>query len=167
MPAADHRNSSDYKILPCPQGSGVYYCGDHRCRHQCGDQCHNSHCKPNFSHYRHGRVFYDLVLSQHFGIMCHTGRGANEDRGAGSIQVLDRGVCVGTVGACQGTALGRVDVIRIGRRRMGEDDSILPVDALEKLVRSNPDLLNKEDEEVAAAFSKVEAQEMTDTTDEA
>ena len=52
-------------------------------------------------------------------------------------------------------------------RQMDEDDSILPVDALEKLVRSNPDLLNKEDEEVAAAFSKVEAQEMTDTTDEA
>ncbi|MFT9388329.1 MAG: DNA-directed RNA polymerase subunit beta, partial [Leuconostoc sp.] len=51
-------------------------------------------------------------------------------------------------------------------RQMDEDDSILPVDALEKLVRSNPDLLNKEDEEVAAAFSKVEAQEMTDTTDE-
>ncbi|WP_459524465.1 DNA-directed RNA polymerase subunit beta [Leuconostoc lactis] len=52
-------------------------------------------------------------------------------------------------------------------RQMDEDDSILPVDALEKLVRSNPDLLNKEDEEVAAAFSKVEAQEMSDTTDEA
>lgn len=52
-------------------------------------------------------------------------------------------------------------------RQMDEDDSILPVDALEKLVRSNPDLLNKEDEEVAAAFSKVEAQEMTDKTDEA
>lgn len=52
-------------------------------------------------------------------------------------------------------------------RQMDEDDSILPVDALEKLVRSNPDLLNKEDEEVAAAFSKVEAQGMTDTTDEA
>ncbi|KQB82868.1 DNA-directed RNA polymerase subunit beta [Leuconostoc lactis] len=52
-------------------------------------------------------------------------------------------------------------------RQMDEDDSILPVDALEKLVRSNPDLLNKEDEEVAAAFSKVEAQEMTDTTDKA
>ena len=52
-------------------------------------------------------------------------------------------------------------------RQMDENDSILPVDALEKLVRSNPDLLNKEDEEVAAAFSKVEAQEMSDTTDEA
>ena len=42
---------------------------------------------------------------------------------------------------------------------MDEDDSILPVDALEKLARTNPDLLNKEDEEVAAAFSKVEAQD--------
>jgi DNA-directed RNA polymerase subunit beta len=44
-------------------------------------------------------------------------------------------------------------------RQMDEDDSILPVDALEKLARTNPDLLNKEDEEVAAAFSKVEAQD--------
>lgn len=47
-------------------------------------------------------------------------------------------------------------------RQMDEDDSILPVDALEKLVRSNPDLLNKEDDEVAAAFSKVEAQNNTE-----
>ena len=44
-------------------------------------------------------------------------------------------------------------------RQMDEDASILPVDALEKLARTNPDLLNKEDEEVAAAFSKVEAQD--------
>ncbi|MGX7051326.1 DNA-directed RNA polymerase subunit beta [Leuconostoc palmae] len=44
-------------------------------------------------------------------------------------------------------------------RQMDEDDSILPVDALEKLVRTNPDLLNKEDDEVAAAFSKVESRE--------
>ena len=49
---------------------------------------------------------------------------------------------------------------------MDEDDSILPVDALEKLVRSNPDLLNKEDEEVAAAFSKVESRDNTEVTDE-
>ena len=58
-------------------------------------------------------------------------------------------------------------LLRVNQSHVQEDDSILPVDALEKLVRSNPDLLNKEDEEVAAAFSKVEAQEMTDTTDEA
>ena len=51
-------------------------------------------------------------------------------------------------------------------RQMDEDDSILPVDALEKLVRSNPDLLNKEDEEVAAAFSKVESRDNTEVTDE-
>jgi DNA-directed RNA polymerase subunit beta len=46
-------------------------------------------------------------------------------------------------------------------RQMDEDDSILPVDALEKLARTNPDLLNKDDEEVAAAFSKVEEQSQT------
>ncbi|GMA70134.1 hypothetical protein GCM10025879_13800 [Leuconostoc litchii] len=46
-------------------------------------------------------------------------------------------------------------------RQMDEDDSILPVDALEKLARTNPDLLNKDDEEVAAAFSKVEEQNQT------
>ncbi len=46
-------------------------------------------------------------------------------------------------------------------RQMDEDDSILPVDALEKLVRSNPDLLNKEDDEVAAAFLKVTSQDTT------
>jgi len=51
-------------------------------------------------------------------------------------------------------------------RQMDEDDSILPVDALEKLVRSNPELLNKEDEEVAAAFSKVESRDNTEVTDE-
>ncbi|WP_220741016.1 DNA-directed RNA polymerase subunit beta [Leuconostoc miyukkimchii] len=50
-------------------------------------------------------------------------------------------------------------------RQMDEDDTILPVDALEKLVRSNPDLLNKDDEEVAAAFLKVESQDVTPTTD--
>ncbi|MGO1280460.1 MAG: DNA-directed RNA polymerase subunit beta, partial [Leuconostoc mesenteroides] len=46
-------------------------------------------------------------------------------------------------------------------RQMDEADSILPVDALEKLARTNPDLLNKDDEEVAAAFSKVEEQSQT------
>ncbi|MEX0381399.1 DNA-directed RNA polymerase subunit beta [Leuconostoc sp. MS02] len=51
-------------------------------------------------------------------------------------------------------------------RQMDEDDSILPVDALEKLVRSNPDLLNKEDDEVAAAFLKVTSQDTTQATDE-
>lgn len=51
-------------------------------------------------------------------------------------------------------------------RQMDEDDSILPVDALEKLVRSNPDLLNKEDDEVAAAFLKVTSQDTTQSNDE-
>jgi DNA-directed RNA polymerase subunit beta len=51
-------------------------------------------------------------------------------------------------------------------RQMDEDDSILPVDALEKLVRSNPDLLNKEDDEVAAAFLKVTSQDTTKSNDE-
>ncbi|WP_294975261.1 DNA-directed RNA polymerase subunit beta [uncultured Leuconostoc sp.] len=51
-------------------------------------------------------------------------------------------------------------------RQMDEDDSILPVDALEKLVRSNPDLLNKEDDEVAAAFLKVTSQDTIQTNDE-
>ncbi|AFT81122.1 DNA-directed RNA polymerase subunit beta [Leuconostoc carnosum] len=51
-------------------------------------------------------------------------------------------------------------------RQMDEDDSILPVDALEKLARTNPDLLNKEDEEVAAAFSKVETQDKSEVNNE-
>ncbi|MCO0832091.1 DNA-directed RNA polymerase subunit beta [Fructobacillus sp. W13] len=41
-------------------------------------------------------------------------------------------------------------------KQMDEDDSVLPVDALEKLARTNPDLLNREDEEVKVAFDKVD-----------
>ncbi|GAO99180.1 DNA-directed RNA polymerase subunit beta [Fructobacillus ficulneus] len=40
-------------------------------------------------------------------------------------------------------------------KQMDEDDSVLPVDALEKLARTNPDLLNRDDEEVKVAFDKV------------
>ncbi|GAP03339.1 DNA-directed RNA polymerase subunit beta [Fructobacillus pseudoficulneus] len=41
-------------------------------------------------------------------------------------------------------------------KQMDEDDSVLPVDALEKLARTNPDLLNRDDEEVKVAFDKVD-----------
>ncbi|MDF7637177.1 DNA-directed RNA polymerase subunit beta [Leuconostocaceae bacterium ESL0958] len=41
-------------------------------------------------------------------------------------------------------------------KQMDEDDSVLPVDALEKLARTNPDLLNRDDDEVKAAFTKVD-----------
>ncbi|MBS9338666.1 DNA-directed RNA polymerase subunit beta [Fructobacillus sp. M2-14] len=41
-------------------------------------------------------------------------------------------------------------------KQMDEDDSVLPVDALEKLARTNPDLLNREDDEVKVAFDKVD-----------
>ncbi|MBS9335185.1 DNA-directed RNA polymerase subunit beta [Fructobacillus sp. M1-13] len=46
-------------------------------------------------------------------------------------------------------------------KQMDEDDSVLPVDALEKLARTNPDLLNREDDEVKVAFDKVDGQEVT------
>ncbi|MBS9336599.1 DNA-directed RNA polymerase subunit beta [Fructobacillus papyrifericola] len=55
-------------------------------------------------------------------------------------------------------------------KQMDEDDSVLPVDALEKLARTNPDLLNRDDEEVKVAFDKVdgqkEAQEQSTFSDE-
>ncbi|MCK8617475.1 DNA-directed RNA polymerase subunit beta [Fructobacillus sp. M158] len=46
-------------------------------------------------------------------------------------------------------------------KQMDEDDSVLPVDALEKLARTNPDLLNRDDEEVKVAFDKVDGQQET------
>ncbi|MFC4761232.1 DNA-directed RNA polymerase subunit beta [Fructobacillus durionis] len=46
-------------------------------------------------------------------------------------------------------------------KQMDEDDSVLPVDALEKLARTNPDLLNRDDEEVKVAFDKVDGQKET------
>ncbi|CAK1240304.1 DNA-directed RNA polymerase subunit beta [Fructobacillus fructosus] len=46
-------------------------------------------------------------------------------------------------------------------KQMDEDNSVLPVDALEKLARTNPDLLNRDDEEVKVAFDKVDGQEKT------
>ncbi|USS91527.1 DNA-directed RNA polymerase subunit beta [Fructobacillus americanaquae] len=51
-------------------------------------------------------------------------------------------------------------------KQMDEDDSVLPVDALEKLARTNPDLLNRDDEEVKVAFDKVEEDAGQNSTDE-